>query len=109
MTAGTATAVAGVVAGVSCLLVEPMLMVPELATCAVCADSCTIAAASAPTEMRALPPITDINVFTATPPSSPSRHKVSAQTDIKLDSDCQLAVVWAACESEDRNAAARSL
>ena len=39
MTAGTATVVAGVAAGVSCLLVEPMLMVPELATCAVCACS----------------------------------------------------------------------
>src|SRR3954471_21197584 len=70
-----------------------MLMVSELATCAVCVCSCTIAAASAPNATKALPPITAINAFTAAPPSSPGRHKVSAQPDTRLDSDWQLTVV----------------
>src|SRR4051794_40708752 len=70
-----------------------MLMVFELATCAVCVCSCTIAAASAPNATKALPPITAINAFTATPPSSPGRHKVSAQPDTRLNLDWQLTVV----------------
>lgn len=62
--AGFATATSGVVAGVACVLVAPMVISPEPATC-VCSAGCASANAITPIVTTALPPITATSLFTA--------------------------------------------
>jgi hypothetical protein len=63
LTAGTATDVVGVLAGVSCVLVAPTVM-PELVTTAGAAGSWPIARVSAPAATTALPPTTAASILT---------------------------------------------